>query len=239
MEAICAGDYKFEPEQYWEGVSDAAKDFVRSCLTIDQKQRPTAEETLAHPWLSATTPHFVPDPESSEGAPTNLLPNIQQAFNAKKTFRKAVLGMMAVRRLTLSPQISGTLAEEIKGYKEDAEKEHTHEEFEVTYTHGEGEPTPPGSPNAPRPKSQIAPAPPNAAVEPPQKEQVILPPKKEDDKKDGDNVLSPSAQVDATPAATTGAPNLNKTATDTSASGRKSPNLWDRFVSHLPTGNKS
>lgn len=37
--------------------------------------------------------------------------------------RKAVLGMMAVRRLTLSPH-SGTnsLAEEIKGYKADAEK---------------------------------------------------------------------------------------------------------------------
>lgn len=231
MEAICAGDYKFEPEQYWEGVSDTAKDFVRSCLTIEQKQRPTAEEALAHPWLSATTPHFVPDPQSSEGAPTNLLPGIRQAFDARKTFRKAVLGMMAVRRLTLSPH-SGTnsLAEEIKGYKAEAEKEQTHEEFEITYAHGEGEPTPPGSPNfgkVPSPQSQNTPA---SNVEAPQKESVILPPKKEESQ--SSKVLGPSAQVDSTPPASTP---MNTTS---SASGRKSPNLWDRFVSHLPT-NKS
>lgn len=71
--------------QYWEGVSETARDFVRSCLTIDQYKRPTAEEALAHPWLSSTTPHFVPDPDSTEGKPTNLLPGIRKAFDARKT----------------------------------------------------------------------------------------------------------------------------------------------------------
>ncbi len=103
MEAIIAGDYRFEPgaslplltpgtcpltrraEEYWAGVSETARDFVRDCLTIDPTSRPTAAEALKHPWLSSDKPHFVPDPESPSGRPTNLLPNIQKAFDAKKT----------------------------------------------------------------------------------------------------------------------------------------------------------
>lgn len=48
MEAIIAGDYKFEPEEYWQNVSSTAKDFVRTCLTIDPEKRPTAETALEH-----------------------------------------------------------------------------------------------------------------------------------------------------------------------------------------------
>jgi serine/threonine protein kinase len=48
MEAIIAGDYKFEPQEYWANVSDTAKNFVTHCLTIDPAQRPTAAEALQH-----------------------------------------------------------------------------------------------------------------------------------------------------------------------------------------------
>lgn len=48
MEAIIAGDYKFEPEEYWQNVSPTAKDFVRTCLTIDPAKRPTAAMVLQH-----------------------------------------------------------------------------------------------------------------------------------------------------------------------------------------------
>lgn len=48
MEAIIAGDYKFEPEEYWAHVSDTARDFVRECLTIDPASRPTAAQALKH-----------------------------------------------------------------------------------------------------------------------------------------------------------------------------------------------
>lgn len=48
MEAIIAGDYKFEPLEYWDGVSDTAKDFVKQCLTIDPVNRPTAAGCLKH-----------------------------------------------------------------------------------------------------------------------------------------------------------------------------------------------
>lgn len=51
MEAIIAGDYAFEPEEYWANVSDTARSFVIECLTIDPASRPTAEEALAHKWV--------------------------------------------------------------------------------------------------------------------------------------------------------------------------------------------
>jgi calcium/calmodulin-dependent protein kinase I len=74
MEAIIAGDYKFEPgarpivshllgqfllrlcqfsEEYWANVSDTAREFVAECLTIDPISRPTAEHALKHKVSSA------------------------------------------------------------------------------------------------------------------------------------------------------------------------------------------
>jgi len=66
MEAILAGDYKFEPAEYWENVSEMAKDFVKECLTSDPRKRPTAAQLLEHGWLADEKPHFVAD---SQGAP--------------------------------------------------------------------------------------------------------------------------------------------------------------------------
>lgn len=139
MEAIIAGNYKFEPEQYWEGVSSTARDFVRTCLTIDPTSRPTAAEALTHPWLSSTTPHFVP---GSTGGPTDLLPQIRKAFDAKKTcmcssflykidkwliasivilVRKAVLSMMAVKRMSSFSSGTSELAKNLEKFRLSAE----------------------------------------------------------------------------------------------------------------------
>jgi serine/threonine protein kinase len=38
----------------WENVSDLAKDMVRKLL-VNKEERWTAEQALAHPWLSTTT----------------------------------------------------------------------------------------------------------------------------------------------------------------------------------------
>jgi serine/threonine protein kinase len=69
-------------DEYWSNVSDTAKDFVRACLTIDPASRPTAEEALRHRWLASDEPHYV---EDERGQMTNLLPQIQRGFDAKKT----------------------------------------------------------------------------------------------------------------------------------------------------------
>ncbi|KIJ26370.1 hypothetical protein M422DRAFT_62150 [Sphaerobolus stellatus SS14] len=126
MQAIIDGDYKFEPAEYWAGVSQTAKDFVVDCLTHDPNQRPTAAQALQNKWLASDEPHFVPDPDSPTGGPMDLLPNLKKVFNARQTFRKAVLSTIAIRRFSnhgLPPAMS-QLANEVSQYKQDAEKEH-------------------------------------------------------------------------------------------------------------------
>lgn len=131
-------------------MSETARDFVKDCLTIDPTSRPTAAEALQHPWLASDKPHFVPDPESPSGRPTDLLPNIQKAFDAKKTctsrsahvrltfadwlpcvaVRKAVFSMIATKRLStlagFSPNAQA-LGANIQQFKEESEKEQVDE----------------------------------------------------------------------------------------------------------------
>ena len=129
MEAIIAGDYKFEPAEYWANVSETAKDFVRTCLTIDPNQRPTATEALNHPWLADTKPHFVPDPSSPHGGPMDLLPHIQKGRDAKTRFRKAVWGITAMKRMSLlaSTHHVSDLERQVNQFKEESEKEQVDE----------------------------------------------------------------------------------------------------------------
>lgn len=99
MEAIIRGDYKFEPAEYWSPVSEAARDFVRSCLTVDPRKRPTAAEALKHPWLAATKKQGVADPTTATGQ-VDLLPTFQKNFNAKKTCTHRLCNIVRRYKLT-------------------------------------------------------------------------------------------------------------------------------------------
>jgi serine/threonine protein kinase len=77
-QAIIAGDYKFEPAEYWENVSETAKEFIRSCLTVDPAKRPTADEVLKHKWLAR-------DHHVGATTPPDLLPQVKKNFDARKT----------------------------------------------------------------------------------------------------------------------------------------------------------
>ncbi|KAJ8660352.1 hypothetical protein O0I10_003809 [Lichtheimia ornata] len=48
---IRLGLYDFPP-QYWDGISDEAKDLIRGLLTVDPRKRLTAEAALRHPWMA-------------------------------------------------------------------------------------------------------------------------------------------------------------------------------------------
>ncbi|KAJ3551897.1 hypothetical protein NP233_g12996 [Leucocoprinus birnbaumii] len=142
MEAIIAGDYKFEPTEYWANVSETAKDFVNYCLTIDPSNRPTAAEALEHKWLASEKPHFV---TSADGKPTDLLPHVKKAFNAKSAWRKAAFSITAVRRMTtLANQSSQNntahqeFRAEVDKYKEESAKEAL-EDASITHQHNEGD----------------------------------------------------------------------------------------------------
>jgi len=134
-EAIIAGDYKFEPAEYWENVSETAKDFIKRCLTIDPEKRPAAQDMLEHKWLSSKDPHFVTD---STGGATDLLPQVKKNFDAKKTFRKAVFTMMAMKRMSTLASLSPGAEDfnrNLQQYKEESEKEAVDEHEQVFY-HG-------------------------------------------------------------------------------------------------------
>lgn len=145
MQAIIAGDYKFEPEEYWENVSQTAKDFVAACLTVDPTQRPTAADALKHPWLADEKPHFVPDPGSLTGGPTDLLPHIQKRLDARTRFRRAVWGITAMKRMSMLASLAnagagaGELQANIAKYKEESEKEDINEGQEVVHHHNQEE----------------------------------------------------------------------------------------------------
>lgn len=78
MHAIMNADYQFD-EQYWSGVSDEAKDFIKRLLTIDPAQRMTARQALEHTWLAG-----------AKDTTLDLLPGVRKNFNARRTFKKAV-----------------------------------------------------------------------------------------------------------------------------------------------------
>lgn len=57
MQAILNADYSFTPLEYWRGVSDSAKDFIRRCLTVDPAKRMTAHEGCSTPsWPAGPAP---------------------------------------------------------------------------------------------------------------------------------------------------------------------------------------
>jgi len=51
-------DYSF-PEDYWNEVSNDAKDFIRKLLVVDPKKRMTGKEALKHTWLAGHAPNTV------------------------------------------------------------------------------------------------------------------------------------------------------------------------------------
>ncbi|KAH7325000.1 calmodulin-dependent protein kinase [Stachybotrys elegans] len=91
MQAILNADYSFHPIEYWRGVSNHAKDFIRACLTIDPAKRITAHAALQHP--------FVLGKGQSDGVGENLLPAIKKNFNARRALHAAIDTVRAINKL--------------------------------------------------------------------------------------------------------------------------------------------
>lgn len=94
MQAILAADYSFTPTEYWRGVSPAARDFIKRCLTIDPKARMTAHEALQHAWVN---PPY--DSDVDLGSGQDLLPTVKKNFNARRTLHRAIDTVRAINKL--------------------------------------------------------------------------------------------------------------------------------------------
>jgi len=58
VDQISIANYEF-PAQYWDAISESAKDFIRKLLTVDKDQRATSQQALNHPWIK--NPDAVPN----------------------------------------------------------------------------------------------------------------------------------------------------------------------------------
>merc|ERR1712137_1149240 len=53
FEAIMEADYDY-PEDYWDEISDTAKNFIDRLLVVDPAKRMTTQQAIAHPWLAGS-----------------------------------------------------------------------------------------------------------------------------------------------------------------------------------------
>lgn len=99
MQAILTADYKFDPD-YWSSVSETAKSFIRACLTVDPKSRPTSHGALSHPFLA----------EDHRGHNEDLLPTVRKNFNARRTLHAAIDTIRAIHKLREGGTMDGALS---------------------------------------------------------------------------------------------------------------------------------
>jgi calcium/calmodulin-dependent protein kinase I len=93
MQAILVADYSFTPVDYWRGVSDNARQFIRRCLTVDPQERQTAHEALSHPWIREDAT------EQREPSGVDLLPTVRKNFNARVKLHAAIDTIRAINQL--------------------------------------------------------------------------------------------------------------------------------------------
>ncbi|KAF7984378.1 hypothetical protein HWV62_15425 [Athelia sp. TMB] len=131
VNAILAGDYKFQPPEVWDRVSDAAKDFISECLVIDPINRPTAAVALRHEWLKLSPDGVV---ATSSPKPPNIYPYVAKAFG--KSLRRLEgepplfsINVMDLHATSISALIRGNpdadaneLLQKFKQYIDESEK---------------------------------------------------------------------------------------------------------------------
>ncbi|KAK0531413.1 Calmodulin-dependent protein kinase cmk2 [Tilletia horrida] len=76
-------------DRYWKNISAEAKDFVKSCLTVDPANRITAAQAMRHPWLMrAENDPSVNGPDISIGLKENYRKRWKSAINAVRASAK-------------------------------------------------------------------------------------------------------------------------------------------------------
>ena len=106
-ELIRTGNFNFTQSSVWEDVSADAKDLIEKFLTVDEKQRMTAERALAsHPWLRNAPPSRTGDSHLPRDSPTtprvhldNVQKNLQKERDTGKLFKGAVNAVLAINRV--------------------------------------------------------------------------------------------------------------------------------------------
>ncbi|VDK80082.1 unnamed protein product [Litomosoides sigmodontis] len=96
--AVEKGEWEFDDEAF-EGISDAAKDFISKLLIMDQKQRMLPDDCLNHPWIVGSRTKAASDlilSQANSGTPLSKEGLI--AYIRSKRFRKATWALVFLIR---------------------------------------------------------------------------------------------------------------------------------------------
>ena len=118
---IKAGDFVFHAE-YWDPVSDEAKQLICSMLTVDIDKRMTSEQALKHPWLCGMT-----DEELGKHDLHGTLDEIKK-FNARRKLKGTIKAVMAANKIKI---LLRGLAKASKAIKKEAAEEEAAEKGET------------------------------------------------------------------------------------------------------------
>lgn len=88
---IMKGAYVFHPE-YWQEVSEEAKDLIRRILVVDVSSRLTVDQALAHPW-------FAGDEEVLNRRVLTYGLSQLRLFQARRKLRAGIRSVLAVQRM--------------------------------------------------------------------------------------------------------------------------------------------
>ncbi|KAL3866656.1 hypothetical protein ACJMK2_043939 [Sinanodonta woodiana] len=97
--AITSCDYKFD-EEYFNGTSELAKDFITKLLVKNKRHRATVEDCLKHPWIK-------PVEEKQKLLRRNSSVNVKhlKAFLARQRWKQSVRVVTLCNRLSKSAQL--------------------------------------------------------------------------------------------------------------------------------------
>lgn len=104
---ILMADFSFEPAEYWNHVSDQAKQFISMLLVSNPRRRPTAEQCQNHPWLKEWTQK---DKKESKA----LNPKTVSALRSFRNFSDIRKLLFEVIGFTLLPEQMALLREEFE-----------------------------------------------------------------------------------------------------------------------------
>lgn len=96
IDRIMRCDYNFEKD-YWNPISDEAKDFIDKLLVIDPKVRYNAQQALAHEWMHK---EFKAEDRAPTASMTGRVTNNLLAYKNNNLLKKLALNVIAHRSTT-------------------------------------------------------------------------------------------------------------------------------------------
>ena len=124
MKKVREGQFSFD-DRIWQTISENAKSFIRSLLTYNPEERPSAQQALQHPWITELATLQV-----DENLAMSALDNLSR-FNSDVTLKQATYAFIASQ--LMSKQERDNLSKVFKAFDTNGDGKLSMEEVKVGY----------------------------------------------------------------------------------------------------------